>query len=334
MNKRQTKAPIGFRPSEKLEQDILDVAELHSIADKRLGKPSPYMRLATSEDVRLWTSSPYIALAARHFLYVGPNGDFIYSRVERLRLNTGLNELPASLDMKHPKLQAYIAQCPKEVGIADFLRSRWKCAKFVLRANGEVLDRRDDETGITSKSVLLSCGRPVGHEVSREVFTVLEDYVQWSHGDGDQERTDSVEINVDVPTLDLEICVVIDERLYRETADSRRPIFDRRALHFELQTAEGQRFAKDVPDELIVKFSNVVPQERKPGRDYLERLQEVQAAWKKACGGFADVGYPAPPFPKRAYFYRLRVARQNPGLRNAITWPRPERPRNPVDEAT
>jgi len=143
-----------------------------------------------------------------------------------------------------------------------------------------------------------------------------------------------VEINVDVPTLDLEICVVIDERLYRETADSRRPIFDRRALHFELQTAEGQRFAKDVPDELIVKFSNVVPQERKPGRDYLERLQEVQAAWKKACGGFADVGYPAPPFPKRAYFYRLRVARQNPGLRNAITWPRPERPRNPVDEAT
>lgn len=321
------KAPIGFRPSEKLEQDILDVAELHRIADERLGKPSPYMRLATSEDVRLWTSSPYIALAARHFLLVGPNGDFIYSRVERLRLNTDLKEIPASLAMKHPKLQAYLAEKP-ETDIATHLRDRWQCAKFLLRANGKIIADRDDEAGITSKSVLLPCGRPVGHEVSREVYTVLKDYVQWSRGEGDEKRTDSVEIDIDVPTLDLELCVVIDRRLYRDTADSRRPIFDRKALHFELQTAEGQRFATEVPDELIVKFSNVVPQTRKTSEEYGNRLGEVQAAWKTACQGFADVGYAAPPFPKEAYFYRMRVARQNPGLRNAITWPRPERVRD------
>lgn len=330
MAKRKTKQNDGtsIRLPEALKRGVLAAANTHAKFAEEYGTFSAYAKLAMAEDVRLWKHSPSIALSARHFLYVDARGDFIYRCAERLEANVDMSEIHASLSMKHAKLRAYLAQCSSDPGLdtVKFLRDCWKFIDFSLTTEHGRREHMGDRDGITSKSAVLPHDLAAHHEVTRETCAVLTDYVQWYEG---KERTDSVEIDVDIPTLDFELWVLIDADIYGDTRPSRRPPLATGSLHFELQTADGQTLA-EIPKDLIEKVSNVLPARGSQAADYADEVRNVKQAWAAARRSFAEAGHDITPFPERAFFYCVRAKRQNPGLRYAVTWPRPER-RAPPD---
>jgi hypothetical protein len=326
MTKRKAKQNDGtsIRLPDDLKRGVLSAARTHAKFAEEYGSFSAYAKLAMAEDVRLWKHSPSIALSARHFLYVDASGNFIYRCSERLEANKDMSTIHASIGMKHAKIAAYLDQCTNEqpTDTVKFLRDRWRDVSFSLRSEHGLRVVTHDAIGITSKSAVIPYELPAKHVVTRETCATLVDYVQWYDG---AERTDSVEIDVDIPTLDFELWVLIDADIYDATRNSRRPPLAQGSLHFELQTADGQRLA-DVSKELITKISNVLPATGTQAEDFRKEVINLQQAWATARRSFKEAGGEIPDFPERAFFYCVRAKRQNPGLRYAVTWPRPERP--------
>jgi hypothetical protein len=308
--------------------------KLHEESDPGWKKAGTYAKRALVDDGRIWAESPYIARKARHLLYVTKTGSFVYLRRELLRLNKILDSIPAAIEMKHAKLREFLAKCPEGTSPADYIRARWKATHFALtQIDGTRLHSATDPNGITAKSVSLACLQPRGHEVWREIYVILDDYVQWFEPGQEQEgRMDCVEIDIDIPTLDLDMFVVIDKELYAKTRPSQTPALDRRgALHCTLQNVEGQEMLTELKElwPHLRRLGNVTPRCDDRDAEYMDGMRALNECWADALASFTDGREELSHQPEHQLFYRVQFDRIMPGLRIGIEWLKPECPKQP-----
>jgi hypothetical protein len=205
-------------------------------SDKR-GVHSKLIREMVSAAAMKWRESPYVCRSAKHMVLVTADGHVLYRQVHELKLNAERGYLPCVVEMKPEKRRDYRRRIPEGVGEADFFRSLWLFNYFsARRKEGDLLlSEWVDREGIDSKMADLVVNQSRGRHLTREMVVGVRDYVQWQNGKPGYDRID---LPIDIPTRNLEFCVVVDMDLYRQGL-AKDEIPD---LEIEFRNREGARF--------------------------------------------------------------------------------------------
>jgi hypothetical protein len=212
--------------------------------DDPRGLHSRLVREMVSAAATKWQESPYVARSAKNLVLVTRDGNLFYRQVQVLKLNKKRDRLPCLLDF-----QAFRRA---DIGGEAWRQQRWLLNHFAVwhgegAASGELLDTWVDRHGTDAKVADLLVNQGAERILTREIVAGLEDYVQWK---GSQREEDRIDFPIDIPTLNLEIIVIVDTDLYRKTArtDSDRKEIPNLRLEFrnrELARLESDAFGRD-----------------------------------------------------------------------------------------
>ena len=214
------------------------------------GRHSAMIREMVAASAANWTYSPYVCRSARHVVFVTREGNVFHRQVQLLRLNTPREKIPAIVQMK-PEKHEYYLSLARDLAMPDetaWLRHQWIINKFSIW-NGK-LDSEDNESfrrkplssmidtiGGSFKSADLPVQALSGRFLTREVIVGLRDYVEWK-----AENTpifDRMDIPIEIPTVDLEVCVIADLDLFQHLAVEEEEIAN---LALEFRNGESARF--------------------------------------------------------------------------------------------
>ena len=254
----QNERNCQVRMPSSLWKQVGEVAHDLGYTDTR-GGHSPLIREIIAASVAKWKHSPYVCRSARHTVLVTENGDIFYRQVQILHLNSPRERLPSGIEMKQEKRDYYHQryfrlrqesqvnrqEIPDEL---EWFQSRW-LLNFLAVWNGRLsaidiesfrekpLSSKVDTFGPTYKSADLEVHAMAGRFLTREITVGLQDYVQWK---GPEMPTfDRIDIPIDIPTTDLEVCVVIDRRLFAALGVEPEAIAN---LALEFRNRESARF--------------------------------------------------------------------------------------------
>lgn len=214
------------------------------------GKHSAIIREMVAAAAAKWMHSPYVCRSAFHTVYVTKEGNFFSRLVQVLRLNSHREKLPTFVEIKPEKREDYHNKY-RESNSPDehqWLLSRWLINHFAAwsgKKNPDELEHFQqrplsahvDTFGTTYKSADLAVHTVGGRFLTREVIVGLRDYVQWK--DPNTPVFDRVDIPIDIPTSNLEVCVVVDRELFAfmEVEEGEIP-----NLALEFRNRESARF--------------------------------------------------------------------------------------------
>lgn len=248
-----------IRMSSSLWNLVGEISQELGYKDAR-GRHSAVIREMIAAAAAKWTHSPYICRSAHHTFYVTAEGMVFVRQVEVLRLNASRERLPCSVEMKPEKReyyhQKYQDQKDREDGVRDehnFFLSQWLLNHFAVW-NGKKqaddiesfqspLSSQVDKVGTNYKSADLHVHAVGGRFLTRETILGLRDYVQWKEPDTPKKPEtqifDRVGIPIDIPTSDLEVCVVVDQDLFASMDIDQDEIAN---LALEFRNLESARF--------------------------------------------------------------------------------------------
>ncbi|HWM90032.1 MAG TPA: hypothetical protein VN493_04640 [Thermoanaerobaculia bacterium] len=204
------------------------------------GDHSKLVREIISAAATKWLESPYVCLLDKHMVLVTGMGDVFYRQEQVLRLNKKRERLPCSLEIKPEKKKDYLEACPDK-DEASWFKSRWLLNYFAAwhsrsAGRGLLLDSFVDHDGTDNKTADLLIDLGPGSVVTREIVVGLDEFVQWR---GAKRGDDRVGIPIDIPTRNLEVVVIVDMDLYRNSPLNRDEIPD---LQLEFRNPENARF--------------------------------------------------------------------------------------------
>jgi hypothetical protein len=252
-----------IRMSSSLWNLVGEIAQEFGHQDAR-GRHSPVIREMIAAAAARWTHSPYVCRSARHTVYVAREGSVFSRQVEIFRLNTRREKLPCVIEMKPEKRDYYhrkyrklknLKAIPKDLDEFKWFNNQWLLNYFAVWGGKNEADDLDafsprplsshiDTFGPTYKSADLAVHALGGRFLTREITVALRDYVQWQQTSpaipGSWADTfDRVDIPIDIPTSDLEVCVVVDLDLFAYMDITRDEIAN---LALEFRNREAARF--------------------------------------------------------------------------------------------
>lgn len=328
------KKPVSVRFEPRLLEDATSVVQdLESAGDVEMDL-STYIRYMVRFDAALWCRSPYVAVASQITALVGQDGRLAFSRVDRLRLNQNVDAIPCRVSMKASKVEQCLASAGRDAEGAA-LRRRWRAIRFDLVTDcGELIDAVTDPIGLSTKMADLRADQPAGALVRRRQLVVLDDHVMWQVAGAPKLATDGLSVDVTVPTLGLDLVVVVDERLYAHTrrfGPGFQPRLDDRLVGADGQLLDGVPIDERSHDsQLIRKWSGRLVggegDESAPldggegGQAVARRLGDLRGSLH------ASRADDLVSMPRMATYHRVRIARARMGLQVAVRWLRPEPP--------
>jgi hypothetical protein len=265
----QNERNCQIRMPSSLWNHLGEIAQELGHRDAR-GHHSPLIREMISAAVAKWMHSPYVCRSARHSVLVTEQGDIFYRQVQVLHLNSARKKLPCVVEMKPEKRDYYhqryrelrksqkgsegLNKAPDEF---EWFQSQWlfnhfaawngrKEARDINSFRERPLGEEADAVGTTYKSADLEVESMAGRFLTREIVVGLRDYVQWKEPNAspDTPTFDRIDIPIDIPTTDLQICVVVDKRLFASMGVESEAIAN---LSLEFRNRESARFeGKDV----------------------------------------------------------------------------------------
>ena len=215
---------------------------------------STNIRRIVAREASSWLDCPYIRLRSENFVFVWRDGTVGFRGVDELKLQRMRTYLPASLTMKPEVKRHYFEKYRNEPDLAASIKKHWLLNYFAAWEeealsessdvsplwadfNGEPIVEAIDRWGIESKSVALRIARRKDEVVLRETLVVLDDFVlRDASGDRNDDRGD---VPLDIPTLNLDIRILVDRELYRE---SRASVRRHCGISYELRNNELARF--------------------------------------------------------------------------------------------
>lgn len=340
-----------IRMSSSLWDQVGEIARELGFQDAR-GGHSALAREMIAAGVAKWTHSPYVCRSSRHMVLVTARGDIFYRQVQILHLNSQRERLPSSIEMKQEKRDYYHQKyrklrtakgkkerIPEEL---EWFQSQW-LLNFLAVWNGrleandidsfgqEPLSARTDLFGPTYKSADLEVHSMAGRFLTREITVALRDYVQWK-----EPKTppfDRIDIPIDIPTANLEVCVVVDKGLFSALGVEPEAIAN---LALEFRNRESARFeSQDVARYRELDFYG------QAGRSDDEGAQEVgqqvsvlearikrilQTGEKRVSlsSGVSSVVSTLIP-PDQFLYYKLRWPAPHLGIEVCVRWEKPVR---------
>jgi hypothetical protein len=207
---------ISVRVDPELKRQLEGNAKLINNTD---GVPiglSTYVRSLLSVENALVRKSPYICTKAHHFVFVAASGEVFYHRTEALYFESEVKRLIAKLTMKSEKREYFTNEYAREA-----VPGVWLLNYFALWGGKDpgasLIDEATDRHGLSTKIACFDQQVPTGATILREGCFVLHDYAQYLDPKPGSDIYDHVDIAVDVPTRAIDLTVVIDPRLYKET---------------------------------------------------------------------------------------------------------------------
>jgi hypothetical protein len=360
-----------IRMSPSLWNLVGEIAQELGYEDAR-GHHSAVIREMIAATAAKWTHSPYVCRSACHTVYVTKEGSLFYRQVENLRLHASREKLPCVVEMKPEKREyyhhRYRARKPrsgtaKKMDEFQWFQDQWLVNYFAVW-NGKkdpddlaafeqkVLNSHVDAFGPTYKSADLEVRSLGGRFLTREVTVGLRDYVQWKEAESKPsvfdklDRFDRVDIPIDVPASNLEVCVIVDLELFSATNIKEDEISN---LALEFRNRESARFE----GKEVALYPEIGIQEQY-GRVYVDSLGRLQAdegademllkvrrlrqrmtniLESKTPKGIEVSDYSAKAeimnslrIPQRFLFYWLRWPSPHLGIEVCVHWEKPVRP--------
>jgi len=318
------------------------------------GLHSRLVREMVSAAATRWQESPYVARSAKNLVLVTRDGHLFYRQIQVLKLNKKRDKLPCLLDF-HASRRAGSGEPAK-------LQPRWLLNHFaawhgegVLITAKEPLDAWVDRQGTDFKMADLLVDQGPERILTREIVAGLQDYVHWK---GRQREDDRVDFPIDIPTLNLEIIVIVDTDLYRKTAIKETDKQDKQEianLKVEFRNRELARFEGDIlgrdnfnrmsppllgkclgkpsgpEDEKIRKRTPDPEAEMRKSLDELKTRIELLAQAKIKGGPVVppkerEALRDALKIPESFLYYKLGWPSPYFGVEVGIQWEKPEKP--------
>jgi len=338
-----------IRMSSSLWNLVGEIAAELGYADTR-GPHSAIIREMVAAAAAKWTCSPYVCRSSDYTAFVTKDGNIFLRHVQILRLNSLREKLPCFIEMKPEKRDYYRKQ--KDLNHQDIPENKWFQRQWLLNYfsvwsgkkslddlksfEQKPLSSYVDHFGTTYKSADLAVHAMSGRFLTRETIVGLKDYVQWK-----EPRTplfDRIDIPIDIPTVDLQVCVIVDQSLFESLRIDREEIAN---LGLEFRNRESARFeGKDVAQYPEIRFDEQFGRSSDPEssgaiRRHLElfgqrltsildsRTTEGQKATDSA-GRIAIVTSLRPP--DHFLFYKLRWPSPHLGIEVCVRWEKPPRP--------
>jgi hypothetical protein len=330
---------------------IGEIAQEIGIKDRR-GKHSAVIREMVAAAAAKWMYSPYVCRSARHTVYVTKRGDLFFRQVQILRLSTTRQKLPCYFEMKPEKREYYHrkhrdsnASSPDE---HKWFLSRWLFNYFAVwngKKNADELDSfqqeplssHTDTFGTTYKSADLAVHALGGRFLTREITVGLRDYVQWK-----EPLTpifDRIDIPIDVPTFDLEICAIVDQELF-SASDVKEEEIANLALEFrnrESARFEGKEVALYPGSAIEEQYGRCSSADLAADDGADEVLRKLRRLRSRVTSILEISGNKVAPFaekvdilsslkaPEHFLFYWLRWPSPHLGLEACVRWEKPVR---------
>lgn len=297
--------------------------ELH-YADGR-GVHSRLVREMVSAAVTKWRESPYVCRSAHLVALVTRSGHIFYRLVQVLKLNSKRDRLPCILEMKPEKRKDDPERPAQKLDEAGWFRSRWLLNYFAVwhgeATSGQPLDSFVDHDGIHSKMADLWVRQGPGRVLTRELVVGLEGYVQWQQeGERDYDR---LELPIDVPTQNLDVTVIVDAELYRNTpslTDGEIPELEVEFRNRECARFDGEALAYDAANP-IEAVSGRHPPGSVKGDQAKSELQALAKRIKTLAAAEAANGPVVAQESRRALLTALEVPKRF--LFCKLSWPSP-----------
>lgn len=345
MSKRETKQVTMMLPV-AMWNSIGKLARQLGYSDGR-GSHTRIVRETLSSFLGREQSSPYVCHKAEHVVFVTRDGHVFHRQREELQLNTKLRQLPCSMKMKPEKMMDFLLRRDPGLPEAEWFKSCWLLNYFVASHQGAPLSSWVDRDGTTAKGASLTIDQGPNRLITREYLIGLRDYVQWRETASGlllpeaDINFDRIDLVLQIPTRNLDIVVVVDSALYRNTpfaSESEIP-----ALAMELRNPEGTLFedrtiAQDPENPMTREISDrYIGQGRPPQTDeILEKLGELQKRIFSIGEAEADNGpvlneeerqrmADAFKLPEHFLFYTLEWPTPQVALSVCVRWEKPVR---------
>lgn len=315
------------------------------------GRHSAVIREMIAAVAAKWVHSPYVCRSARHTVYVTKEGTIFSRHVQTLRLNSPREKLPCFIEMK-PEKREYYHRKYREVKSQDKAEHDWFLNQWLLnyfaawsgKKNSEDIESfsqvplsfHTDTFGTTYKSADLAVHAIGGRFLTREIVVGLRDYVQWK--EPNTPVFDRIDIPIDIPTSDLEICVIVDRDLFSSMSIDEEEIAN---LALEFRNRESARFEGK---EVVALYPEIGLQEQS-GRsedegadEMLRRVRRLRERVRAITESTSKAGQPLDDFnreainssflelPKKFLFYWLKWASPHLGIETCIRWEKPVSP--------
>lgn len=328
-----------IRMSTSLWNLVGEIVQELGLKDAR-GGHSEVIREMVAAAAAVRIHSPYVCRSARHTVFVNREGSVFTRQVHVLRLNTPRDKVPCFINMK-PEKKEYYHRKFRDRGISSedqWFLDQWLVNYFAMwsgRKNSDELSEfvatplsdYVDNLGTTYKSADLAVNAVGGRSFTREITIGLRDYVQWKepYADG----YDRIAIPIDVPTDDLEICVVVDRDLFYglEREEIGR-------LTLEFRTRESARFEGK---EVVAYSKNGIEEQygRSAANDdgtdeMLKRVRRLRQRVAKILDGCPMAGradratiVSSLALPQDFLFYWLKWPSPHLGVEPCVCWEKP-----------
>jgi hypothetical protein len=342
-----------IRMSSSLWNLVGEIAHQLGYEDAR-GRHSTVIREMIAAAAAKWVHSPYVCRSARHTVYVTEEGNVFSRQVEILQLNSPREKLPCSVEMKPEKREYYHRKyrkgtspskegTPKDQGEFEWFQRQWLVNHFaawsgkkdadVLESFGHPLSSHVDTFGPTYKGADLAVHALGGRFLTREITVGLQDYVQWR--EPNTPIFDRIDIPIDIPTSNLEICVVVDLALFDSLAIQKDEIGNL-ALEFrnrETARFEGKEVALRPEIEIEEQYGHSSDDE---GADQMllrvrrlrQRISTILGSTTtsdQVVSAYADKAAidSSLRLPKHFLFYWLRWPSPHLGIEACVRWEKP-----------
>lgn len=215
-----------IRMSSALWNMVGEVAQELDLKDAR-GGHSEVIREMVAAAAAKWVHSPYVCHSAAYTVLVSKEGNIFSRYVQILHLNSPRRKLPCFTEMKPEKKEYYHRMCCEK---GDEDENKWFLDQWLLNYfsvwsgrkgaddldsfKGAPLDSHVDNVGTTYKSADLAVHAVGGRFLTREIIVGLRDYVQWKQPSPEEEIYDRIGLPIDIPTTNLEFCVIVDKDLF------------------------------------------------------------------------------------------------------------------------
>lgn len=313
------------------------------------GLHSRLIREMVSAAATKWQESPYVAQSAKNLVLITRDGHLFYRQVQELKLNKKRARLPCLLD--------FHAFRRTDVGGGSRSQQRWLLNHFAvwhgeIATTGKLLDTWVDRDGMDVKRADLFVDQGSERILTREIVAGLEGYVQWKES---QREEDRVDFPIDIPTLNLEIIVVVDIDLYRKSAmtDLDKKEIPNLKLEFrnrELARFEGDTISRDtfnrinppVLGKCLERLPDIQAEKSRKGRLDLEAelwtyLDELKLRIEHLAQAKVESGPVVLPkesealkkaliIPDSFLYYKLVWPSPYFGIEAGIQWEKPEKP--------
>lgn len=337
-----------IRMSSSLWNLVGEIAQELGHADAR-GRHSTIIREMVAASAAKWTCSPYVCRSSHYTAFVTRDGSIFLRHAQILRLNSQRERLPCIVEIKPEKRDYYRKQ--RDLNHPDVPETTWFQRQWLLNHFAAWSGKRNvddlrvfeeqplsshvDPFGTTYKSADLEVDAVGGRFLTREVTVGLRDYVQWK-----EPRTpifDHIDIPIDIPTANLEVCVVVDQSLFEGMQIEEDEVAN---LALEFRNRESARFeGKDVAlfpevsyDEQFGRSSdrdaaeNMVQRIRFLRERILAILEAGTTAGQKAADAAnREAIQSSLELPRQFLFYWLRWPSPHLGIEVCIRWEKPLR---------